>query len=148
MPTVLIIEDNPVSAVVLSQILQRSYNVVSTLDPEEAKGYCRDLKIDVIVADVLLGTPVSGTEIARALRQSCPDIPVLFVSGTPLEGWFASDFANIEALLPGRVDFLMKPFTAEALTVAVSRLLQHDYSDTDIRAAVAEAKSFRKTAGS
>jgi FixJ family two-component response regulator len=46
------------------------------------------------------------------------------------------------------VDFLMKPFTAEALTVAVSRLLQHDYSDTDIRAAVAEAKSFRKTAGS
>src|SRR5438067_226642 len=124
MPTVLVIEDDATSARFMSLVLEREgFTVLMTEYPAEANLFCRSFKIDVIVADVVLRSPVSGTDIAIAIRQACPHIPVLFVSGTALGGWSDADFANIEALLPYEpINFLMKPFTARALAAAISTI--------------------------
>ena len=147
MPTALVIDDDSTSTNVIARVLEeKGFSVLATLDAEQAAWACENFKVDVIVADILLRSPYSGTDIARGLRRSCPEVPVLFVSGTPLEGWSHHDFANIEALLPGRIEFLMKPFKAETIVAAVSQLMNSAYSETGIRAALDSAKNFRKFA--
>jgi CheY-like chemotaxis protein len=89
----LIIEDDPTSAKAVSLVLERNrFQVSIAATPDEALAFCTEIKLDLIVAEIILRAPLSGTEVACQLRQSCPDIPVLLVSGTPLEGW--SDMAN------------------------------------------------------
>ena len=147
MSTALVIDDDPSNSEAIAHVLEyNDYNVLTTVDALQAARYCRDSKIDIIVADVLLRSSCSGTEIVSILHKSCAGIPVLFVSGTSLEGWSGSDFANLEALLPGRVEFLMKPFTAKALVEAVSKLLHPAYSEVEIRSKLDMAKKFRYAA--
>ena len=66
-----------------------------------------------MVSDIVLHAPFSGTELTVALRGVCPSVPVLLVSGTPVEGWSDNDLSQLGALAAGPVEFLMKPFTAE-----------------------------------
>jgi CheY-like chemotaxis protein len=147
MPTALVIDDDTSNSEAIAHVLgYNGYDVLTTVDPAEAARYCRDFNLDVVLADIILRSHQSGTDIATSLRQACPDIPVLFVSGTPLEGWSRKDFANLEALLPGRVAFLMKPFTAKALVEAVAKLIHREYSETEIRSALDVAKMFRYAA--
>lgn len=144
MATILLVDDDLVSVSAIAHILgHHQYSVVSTDSAEEAFRHCRELHIDLVIADVLLRSPITGTELAIAIRQQCPAVPLLFISGTPLAGWSARDFANVETLLPGRVEFLMKPFTADALVDAVSRLLNDSYSEVPIRSALADAAALR-----
>jgi DNA-binding response OmpR family regulator len=145
MPTALVVEDNTASAGVLAHVLEhKGFDVLITIDAAQAAHYCDDFKIDILIADVILRSAASGADIAWNIRQVSPDVPVLFVSGTPLEGWSEPDFARIEALLPGRVNFLGKPFTAAALASTVASLLHHEYSDESIRAAIQTARKFRQ----
>jgi CheY-like chemotaxis protein len=145
MPTVLVIEDDSTSADVVSHVLQREgCTVLTTTEPEEAYRFAKDLKIDVVICDVVLRTAVTGTDVALAIRRSYPEIPILFVSGTAFEGWPDADFANLEALLvTGRTDFMMKPFTAQALVRSISRLLQPSFANTSIRSELDSAREFR-----
>ena len=144
MAKVLVIEDDGISAVTLKNILSaKGFQVFETLEPNDVVRLCREFAVDVVVADIVLRCRDSGTDFARAIRQSCPDIPILFVSGTPLEGWSSHDLANIETLLPGRIAFLEKPFTVDTLINCLSRLLNSRYTDADLRQALREAKTFR-----
>jgi len=144
MPTALVIEDDVSSVNVLAHVLERrGYRVLTSTEADEAARICGDVKIDVVVCDLILRAAYSGTDVARRLREHCSDVPVLFVSGTPLEGWSSHDFSNVEALLPGRVEFLMKPFTAEALAEAVARLMASGWSESGIRTALEGAKRMR-----
>ena len=147
MPTALVIEDDVSSVNVLTHVLERrGYRVLTATEGDDAARFCADFKVDVVVCDLILRAAYSGTDVARRLRQTCSEVPVLFVSGTPLEGWSAHDFANVEALLPGRVEFLMKPFTADALVDAISRLLASGWSDSGIRSTLEGAKRMRQGA--
>jgi len=145
MPTALVIEDDFASSSALSHVLERQgFTVLTTSEPKEAAKFCDDHEIDIILTDIVLRAPLSGTDVALSLHRSCPDIPILFVSGTPLEGWSEQDFANLESLLPGRIEFLPKPFTSASLAQVISNLLDPAYSDAGIRHAVDSAKDYRE----
>jgi DNA-binding response OmpR family regulator len=144
MQSALIIEDDFTSAKVLAMILERNgYYVLIAANSDEASDFCGDIKIDLIVADIILRSPLSGTDVACRLRQSCPEVPILFVSGTPLEGWSDHDLSNIEQLLSSRVGFVMKPFTAGGLITDIKSLLDGGYSGRDITGQVETARKFR-----
>jgi DNA-binding response OmpR family regulator len=77
---------------------------------------------DLLVADVQL-PDLSGTHVAVEVLKHCPKMPVLFISGTPMEGWPERDLRNFDVLAVGTVEFLPKPFQASALAARVEMLL-------------------------
>jgi CheY-like chemotaxis protein len=125
MRKILVLDDQPDSLTTLQAILEhRGYStVIPAADPSEAIRLCADgCAMDLIVCDIVLRSHVTGPEVASEIHQHCPDVPILFTSGTSLEGLHDADFESVSRLLPARIDFLQKPFTAAQLLAATNRL--------------------------
>jgi DNA-binding NtrC family response regulator len=73
---------------------------------------------DLIVLDATLAG-MSLDEMALRMLGAHPDLRVLASSGYPV------DTSAIESAVPGRIMFLHKPFTPEALGALVRRMLAH-----------------------
>ena len=146
MRTILILDDDPTSLNVLFWVLERHYRVLQTSDADDAIELCQHHieHIGLIVADIVLRS-LSGTQVAVRVRKFCPNIPILFTSGTPLEGWREDDFGNLETLISSRVDFIQKPFTAKTLVSKVENLLNGDSARADIQALFEQADTYRRT---
>ncbi len=71
---------------------------------------------NVVVTDINLGPGMDGLAFARAAREICPGLPVVFISGR---------YSELRNMLP-QERFLPKPFTTTALLRAIE----------DVRAAV------------
>ena len=139
------LDDDPDSGNVLCWVIERSYRVLRASTADEAVDFWHEHNgsIGLIVADIFLSSPVSGTQVAIQVRESSPHVAVLFTSGTPLEGWRDVDFENFKNLMSGRVDFLQKPFTAQALVRKVDALLNGDWSAIEAQALYENATSYR-----
>ena len=116
--TVLLVEDDEmVRALAVSVLRSRGYQVLSASDGLEALELVKDEDppLDLVVTDVVMPR-LGGPGLARALRDSRPDLLVLFISGymeRPGDGF----------LEPG-VELLQKPFTASQLAQRVHTLLE------------------------
>jgi signal transduction histidine kinase/ActR/RegA family two-component response regulator len=73
-------------------------------------------RFDLLVTDVLM-PDLTGPQLAAQVRASCPDVPVLFISGYP------DDALSAAAELPPGDRFLSKPFTPSKLGAAVEEIL-------------------------
>jgi CheY-like chemotaxis protein len=128
---ILILDDHPDSRITLAAIFESSRfgEVLQAGNPEAAIRKCAQTEdISLLVCDVVLVAPMSGIEAARVIRDLRPEIPILFTSGTPLEGISAADFAALRELVAGRVDYIQKPFSASELVRAAGRLLAQNES--------------------
>lgn len=126
MPTVLIVEDEPLVMETVSAALRlKGYNVMEVVTAagavEFARGQARG--VDILVADVLLPLQ-SGVQAAIEIWQTWPEIAILFISGTPLEGWQSRDLQSLQVLPRRTWDFLQKPFRASTLEHCVRELLE------------------------
>jgi two-component system cell cycle sensor histidine kinase/response regulator CckA len=123
METILLVEDDPSNLMVISSILRLDgYNVVETDRGTAAACVCRKLQPDLLVSDIAL-PDLSGTEVASQAVECFPEMPVLFISGTPVDGWSAADQSNFKRLSAKVVGFLEKPFLPAALRQKVRDLL-------------------------
>jgi len=73
---------------------------------------------DCLVLDVRM-PGMNGLELQRRLRANHCGIPVIFISA------HGDEEARSRALREGAVDFLLKPFSAEALLNAIHSALDH-----------------------
>ena len=116
-PTVLVVDDEaPMRALERRVLEDLGYRVLEAGNGTDlvdllAAGACFDL----LIADLDMPV-VRGDEMARRIRRSRPDLPVLYVTG------------HSEWLLDGRTlaageAFLAKPFSVAQLRDAVSLLL-------------------------
>ena len=80
--------------------------------------------VDLLISDVDL-PDVSGTDVALALSESSPRMPILFVSGNPIAIWSRRDLCNFKRLPSALVDFIEKPFRLLTLQNKISDLLNH-----------------------
>ncbi len=71
----------------------------------------------VLVTDINLGPGMDGLAFARAAREVCPNLPVVFISGR---------YAELRGMLPVE-RFLPKPFTTLALLRAIHEV--HEAAD-------------------
>ncbi len=114
---ILVVEDEDMVRAVAERALARQgYNVTTAEDGERALEVIgKKQDFDLIVSDVVM-PGMDGPAMARELRMTLPDIPVLFMSGYAEEQIRKS--IDLE-----RVHFLPKPFSVEQLAEAVRAVL-------------------------
>ena len=121
---ILVVESEPVCQTFLVHALHASgYSVIEAATGSEAVAICRappsPLLLVIVDSDLPDG---DGVEVARQIRQHCPDVPILLTSAIPLEGWSQKSTATL-AGLPSLVDFLAKPFQVGALHTKIDKLI-------------------------
>ncbi|HBZ70845.1 MAG TPA: hybrid sensor histidine kinase/response regulator, partial [Deltaproteobacteria bacterium] len=116
--TVLLVEDEPLVGRLAERVLvQAGYRVAYASDGLDARGVFRERNgaIDLLVTDVVMPR-MGGPQLAELLRAEEPGLPVLFLSGH-------NDGAVLSGMAEAGTSFLAKPFSAEALSSEVRRLL-------------------------
>ena len=119
--TVLVVEDEERVRRLTSRILEHyGYRVVEAEDGRAALERLRDGRtgIDAMVSDVLM-PGIKGTDLAVSARQYRPGLPVLLLSGFPAEEMPEFQAGNGDSPQA----FLQKPFSPEALAIAMEELL-------------------------
>jgi len=109
--TVLLVEDDPTVRSVTSRILRElGYTVLEAGSAVEARSVAAtaQARIDVLLTDVVMPGG-SGRELADAMTQTHPGLPVVFMSG------YTADVIIRQGIVHDKVTLLSKPFTAEAL---------------------------------
>ncbi len=118
-PILLAEDDEAVRALVRRMLENNGYTVLVARDGSDAirLAAAHARAIDLIFTDVIMpGT--GGVELARRIREHCPEAPVLYMSGYNDE-----DIAR-RGGLGEHSRLLQKPFTAVALALAVRAALE------------------------
>ena len=112
LPTVLIVEDEPVIRELMAILLEEEgYTVVQAVDGLEALQTVDDHPIDVVLSDVKMPR-LDGASLARHLCEREDPLPVILMSAV---------YAEID--LPG-VRFLRKPVAGEHLLAVIATALR------------------------
>lgn len=125
---ILIVEDEPIIALNLKQtLIELKYDVVGI-----ANNKCNTLKIlkdknkipDLILMDIYLQGPVTGIDLAKELRETLPNIPVIFLTAN-------SELATIkEASETFAYGYLIKPYKKSLLLAAIEVAIKKASEDT------------------
>jgi signal transduction histidine kinase/CheY-like chemotaxis protein len=113
---VLVVEDHPATADVLTRVLSRSgHDVLSAESVASALRTARSTRPDVLVSD--LGLPDgTGNEIMHELRKTRPDLPGIALSGYGME----SDVKLSKEA--GFMEHIVKPVEIDTLIKAIERV--------------------------
>jgi signal transduction histidine kinase/DNA-binding response OmpR family regulator len=118
-PRVLVVEDEPEIASVITEVLRSRYRVEVARDGAEGLARARASRPDLVVMDVFL-PKLDGLDAAVALKSSTDtaNIPVILLSAH--QG--VAD--KVRSLNLGAVDYLSKPFNALELLSRTERALK------------------------
>lgn len=108
--TILVVEDEDAIRHVAERVLSsRGYNVITAASGEEAVAIAAGKRIDLLLTDMMM-PGMSGPQLAERLRESQPEVKVLFTSGY-----------SHEAVATGIGDagFIAKPYGLRELVLAV-----------------------------
>ncbi|NEX62325.1 response regulator [Noviherbaspirillum galbum] len=118
--TTIIVDDNEMTRMLLRTILRSvGYRIVGeALNGESGLTMALKLKPQIVCLDILM--PGSdGLEILRSLNEFLPDSVVLMVTGK-------NDADTVKrALRLGAKGFIIKPFNAKSVILAVDRATSH-----------------------
>ncbi|MDE3119932.1 MAG: response regulator, partial [Nitrospirota bacterium] len=116
---ILLVEDEAaVRSLIRSVLAERGYLVLEAASPEEALtiGASYRSQIHLLVTDVVMPGG-SGKHVAEQLTRQRPDLKVLYMSG------YTDSTIVHHGVLDSGLAFLQKPFTPDALTRKVRKVL-------------------------
>ncbi|HEY4899240.1 MAG TPA: response regulator [Terriglobales bacterium] len=135
LPTILLVEDEVAVREVTREALEMGgYRVLEASGPEEAAGIVnnRATEIDMLLTDVVM-PGMSGTELARQISESRPNLVTIFMSGY-------AESEVLRAETRGAMQHhIQKPFTIEGLLSRVAEALaarpggEHEYRPSQFR---------------
>ena len=117
---ILVVDDEPSLLKLVARYLTRLGFVVVTANTADSgwdKFQAEPLGFDLAIIDLTL-EGMSGMELSVRILEATPGIRVMAMSGYP------TGSKEIESKAPGRVSFLLKPFSPELLASAVTRAIQ------------------------
>jgi len=113
---VLVVDDEPSLRAAYCRILQASgHSTVSARDGQEALAMLAEHTIWLVLADLRMPR-LDGLGLLREVKRRAPVTQVVLISG------YATMDSAIEAMRLGASDYLLKPFSADALEAIVRRL--------------------------
>jgi CheY-like chemotaxis protein len=116
--TVLVVEDDEqVNKLAVEALQERGYRVLSASDGASALRTAETAQIDMLLTDVVLPGGMNGRELTDEMRRRYPTIKVLYMTG------YTRNAIIHHGRLDPDIDLLTKPFTADALTRKVRRVL-------------------------
>lgn len=116
---ILVAEDEPSVRAVIVMALQRAgYQVVGVSSGDAAyQAFRDDSGFDLLLTDVVMPGRLLGPELAMALRETAPTLPVIFLTG------YAQEEGNHDNALRSGDLKLTKPIRRNDLLLAVERVL-------------------------
>ncbi|MEO5331185.1 MAG: fused response regulator/phosphatase [Magnetococcus sp. YQC-5] len=117
LPTVLIVDDEPLNVQVLAALLQKDYHIRFTTRGEKAVKLAISQNPDIILLDVVM-PDMDGYAICKLLKENetTRNIPIIFVTALKEE-----EYEGIGLAL-GAVDYIIKPVNQ---TIVLARLKTH-----------------------
>jgi DNA-binding NtrC family response regulator len=119
--TILIVDDEEFLLQYVRLVLVRAgYAVLTAENGEEAWDLMADNRqeIRLLLTDIVMPGSFDGFELAERVRKRHPDLPVLFMTGAPLQANVSKDG------LTGQRKMLRKPFLPDQLLTIVRESLK------------------------
>ena len=118
--TVIVVEDNEMVRNITSQLLvKEGYEVLVFEKGQECIEFVKSTMnhVDLLVTDIIM-PDMNGRDLYENLSYLRPELKVLYISG------YDSNIIAHQGILEGGVNFLQKPFTAEALAGKVREAIE------------------------
>ncbi len=118
--TVLLVEDDSaVRAAARTALLHLGYEVIESPNGVDALQVWAEHRNDIrlVLTDLVMPGGMSGSDLARILKQDRPQLPVVFITG------YSAEVADPGGSMREGVNLLHKPFDAERLARIVRRQL-------------------------
>ncbi|HEY0232254.1 MAG TPA: PAS domain S-box protein [Dokdonella sp.] len=115
--TVLVVEDEPdVRGIAVAFLRSLGYSSLVASTAEEALGLLRNhARIELLFSDVVLGSGMTGVDLAHAARRLRPGLPVLLASGY--------EHAMLDGDAQDSLELLRKPYSRGDFAAAIRRVL-------------------------
>jgi two-component system response regulator PilR (NtrC family) len=118
MPRALVVDDDETIRDTLYELLSESYLCQTAETAEKAFARLEADSYDVVLTDISM-PGLSGLELLGHVRQKFPNTPVIIISGI-------SDQEHAQGLIRlGAFDFLLKPFSLDAVEKSVKRAVEY-----------------------
>lgn len=114
---VLVVDDKESVLELMSSILGRAHDVVTTPDAVQAVALMEQRPFDVLLTDVRM-PGVSGFDLLAAAKRCVADPSVVMMTG------YASIPDAVEAIRRGAFDYVAKPLEADEIMLVVARALE------------------------
>ena len=125
---VLIVEDDPMVAMINEQYIGKNKNFRVVKKCKDGKGvleYLKEYSVDLLILDVYM-PHMDGFETLRQIRKMKIPVEVIMVTA-------ANDREALEeALHLGIVDYLIKPFTFDRFQMALEKFIAQNHALKDI----------------
>lgn len=118
--TVLLVEDNEELLILMSSILARNYNVLTSKNGKGAIAMIKDNEIDIIISDVMM-PETNGLELCRHLKKDIETshIPIILLTAKNS----ADD--RIECYNAGADGYISKPFDLKVLEARINNFMSN-----------------------
>jgi DNA-binding response OmpR family regulator len=121
--TVLLVEDEPELGMIVKDSLEvRGFTVLYAADGEAGLAMFHQGQPDIVVADVMMPV-LDGFSLAKQIRQTNADIPIIFLTARSQTADVVRGFEL------GGNDYLKKPFSLDELMVRINALLRRTTSN-------------------
>jgi CheY-like chemotaxis protein len=97
---------------IVNELKERGWTVVETATGEEALALLAGREVDVVLTDIQLAGPMTGWDVAYAVRIAKPDLPIIYASAN-----VSDPLRRVEGSL-----FFGKPYDTEEIVAACRQL--------------------------
>ena len=114
---ILIVEDDMRMRVALKEIMVKEGHMVDSVETGEAAlTKAGENNYDLVITDLKL-PGIDGMDVLNAIHKSRPETAIIMITA------YATVDTAVEAMRAGAEDYICKPFTANALTARLERVL-------------------------